>query len=156
MIFVWGGVGLFTNFTKAALEKVAATSGTGETRLTQNFRIGYNFETAYVGGVHYAWSIGREVGDTEKSLRIHTFFQKVSLLALLVVGFFPYVSSRTDGMLVGAFIHKIVGFWTFDFELINVSWLSKKLLCGFSARVDSRCTMSPGGAHPVHPVVSKH
>ena len=35
---------------------MAATNAAGETRLTQNFRIGYNLETAYVGGVHYAWS----------------------------------------------------------------------------------------------------
>ena len=42
------------------------------------------------------WRVGREVGDTEKSLRTHTFFQKVSLLARLVVGLLlRYVSSRT-------------------------------------------------------------
>ena len=36
-----------------------------------------------------------EVADTEKSLRIHTFFQTGFLLALLVVGLLRYVSSRT-------------------------------------------------------------
>ena len=48
------------------------------------------------------YSVGREVDDTEKTLRIHTFFQTVFLLALvLVVGFFPYVSSRPWDILVG-------------------------------------------------------
>ena len=41
-----------------------------------------------------AFDVGREVGDTEKSLRIHTFFQTVFLLALFVLVCF-YLTSRT-------------------------------------------------------------
>ena len=38
---------------------------------------------------------GQEVADTEKTVRVHTFFQTVFLLALLVVVVCWYVSSRT-------------------------------------------------------------